>query len=157
MPRVSFPVYTTGAIVAMLLSSISPSHGQTGFQRTYGGAGDDGGLSVQQTSDGGYIITGVTGSFGAGGSNVYLIKTNSLGDTLWTRTYGGSSADFGYSVEETSDSGFIIAGSTQSFGAGFSDVYLIKTNSLGDSLWTRTYGDSSRDQGLSVQQTSETG
>src|SRR5437867_391901 len=131
--------------------------GDTLWTRTYGSPFDDYGYSVQQTSDGGYIITGSTGSCGPGCSDVKLIKTNSLGDTLWTRTYGGSFADRGYSVQHASDGGYIIVRSTPTCGSSDVDVYLIKTNALGDTLWTRTYGGSGNDYGNSVQQTSDGG
>jgi hypothetical protein len=62
-----------------------------------------------------------------------LVKTNKYGDTLWTRTYGGAGNDEGWAVQQTSDGGYIIAGRTDSFGAGSYDVYLIKTDSLGRS------------------------
>jgi type IX secretion system substrate protein len=153
----NFSVQATGVFIGVLLSSISPSLAQTVFQKTYGGGGDQLGLSVEKTSDSGYIIVGLTDSFGAGAGDVYLIKTNSLGDTLWTRSYGGASTDYGISVQQTSDSGYVITGYTYSFGAGSLDVYLIKTNSLGDTLWTRTYGGASGDDGYSVQQTSDGG
>jgi len=129
----------------------------TAWTRTYGGTDADYGYSVQQTTDGGYIVAGYTESYGVGGWDVYLIKTNSLGDTLWTRTYGGTDYDRGYSVQQTTDGGYIVAGYTQSYGAGYEDVYLIKTNSLGDTLWTRTYGGTSSDRGYSVQQTTDGG
>lgn len=133
------------------------SLGDTLWTKTYGGTSFDGGTSVQQTSDGGFIITGTTFSFGAGDLDVYLIKTNFSGDTLWTRTYGGASDDWGSSVQQTSDGGYSIAGWTLSFGAGVYDVYLIKTDSIGDTLWTRTYGGTSFDRGYSVQQTMDGG
>ncbi|MGB3480219.1 MAG: hypothetical protein WBB67_13805 [bacterium] len=129
--------------------------GDTLWTRTYDAYAR--GQSVQQTSDGGYIIVGHTYSHGAGWDDVYLIKTNASGDTLWTRTYGGTSYDCGYSVQQTSDGGYIIAGRTWSFGTGEYDVYLIKTNASGDTLWTRTYGGTSWDEGYSVQKTSDGG
>jgi len=131
--------------------------GDTTWTRTYGGPGDDGGYSVQQTSDGGFVIAGYTYSFGAGSSGAYLVKTNSTGDTLWTRTYGGTRDDVGYSAQQTTDGGYVIAGRTQSVGAGNEDVYLIKTNTSGDTLWTRTYGGTDYDGGRSVQQTADGG
>jgi hypothetical protein len=130
--------------------------GDTLWTKTYGGAGNDLGYSIQQTTDGGYIVAGLTTSFG-NGVQVYLIKTNAGGDSLWTRTYGGADWDEGFSVQQTSDTGYIVTGYTNSFGHGSSDVYLIKTNASGDTLWTRTYGGTSNDEGWSVQQTSDTG
>jgi hypothetical protein len=131
--------------------------GETLWTRSYGGPGNNAGNSVEQTSDGGYVIAGYTTSFGAGGYDVYLLKTNSSGDTLWTRTYGGTGDDLGTSVEPTSDGGYVVAGYTTSFGAGGYDVYLIKTNSSGETLWTRTYGGTGNDAGYSVEQTSDGG
>jgi len=143
----------------LFLSFISPAalFPQISFERTYGGSGHEGGNSVRQTADGGYIIAGGTSSFGVAGDDVYLIKTNALGDTLWTRTYGGDDSDEGYSVQQTIDGGYIIAGLTSSYGAGGADVYLIKTDASGYTLWTRTYGGYSYDIGNSVQQTADGG
>jgi len=131
------------------------ANGDTLWTKTYGGADHDEGHSVQQTTDGGYIITGFTFSFGIGTINVYLIKTDANGDTLWTKTYGGYGDDEGYDIQQTTDSGYIITGATGSFGAGGSDIYLIKTKSNGDTLWTKIYGESFFDEGLSVQQTND--
>jgi len=129
----------------------------TRWTQTYGGSDFDRGRSVQETLDGGYIIAGYTRSFGAGSRDVYLIKTNPYGDTLWTHTYGGAGWDDGYSVQQTLDEGYIIAGSTNSFGAGMWDVYLIKTDTYGNTIWTQTYGGAGWDDGHSVQQTSDGG
>lgn len=132
-------------------------NGDTLWTNRFGGTTLDIGYSIWQTSDGAYIITGFTYSFGAGESDVYLIKTNEDGDTLWTRTYGGAGRDHGQAVEETSDGGYIVAGWTTSFGSGSSDVYLIKTTAYGDTLWTTTNGGSSGDHGFSIQQTTDGG
>jgi len=133
------------------------SLGDTLWTRTYGDSTDDWGYSVQQTTDGGYIVAGCIISLNAGYAYVYLIKTDSLGDTLWTRTYGDTSSNGANSVQQTSDGGYIVAGFTDSRGAGSLDFYLIKTDSLGDTLWTRTYGGTYVDLGYSVRQTTDGG
>jgi hypothetical protein len=127
------------------------------WAKTYGGTSSDCGYSVQQTLDGGSIGGGSTDSFGPGNEDVYLIKTDSDGDTLWTRTYGGNGWDYGYSVKQTSDGGYIIAGSYDSSDAVNYDVYLVRTDPDGDTLWTRTYGGDGWDDGYSVEQTSDGG
>jgi len=127
------------------------------WTKTFGGIANDVGFSVQQTSDGGYIITGHTTSFGNGAEDVYLIKTDGNGNELWTKTFGGILIDEGVLVQQTNDGGYIITGHTTSFGNGLSDVYLIKTDVNGDSLWTKTFGSTTNDFGLSVQQTSDGG
>jgi hypothetical protein len=133
------------------------SYGDTLWTRTCGGADDDRPYSVQQTTDGGYIIAGYTGSFGNGSNDIYLVRMNTAGDTLWTKAIGGGLSDWGSSVIQTSDSGFVIVGSTLSFGAGETDVYLVKTDSNGDTLWTRTIGGIDRESGNSVIQTPDDG
>ncbi|HKR04410.1 MAG TPA: T9SS type A sorting domain-containing protein [Bacteroidia bacterium] len=133
------------------------ANGNSLWSKTFGGNDDDYGLSVQQTIDGGYIIAGYTYSFGAGTTNVYFIKTNANGDSLWTKTFGGTSNDRGYSVQQTADGGYVIAGFTSSFGAGNYDIYLIKTDSNGDSLWIKTFGGTDYEEAHSIQQTSDGG
>jgi hypothetical protein len=133
------------------------AYGNMLWSKTYGGNNRDMGQSVWQNDDGGYIIAGYTNSFGAGDYDFYLVRAKSNGDTIWTRTYGGTQGDLAQSVQQTADGGFIVAGSTFSFGAGSADVYLIKTNADGDTVWTRTYGDTCNDWGYSVQQTMDHG
>ncbi|MBL4654982.1 MAG: T9SS type A sorting domain-containing protein [Bacteroidia bacterium] len=132
-------------------------NGDTLWTKSYGGTDDEYGYSIEQTIDGGYIICGITNSFGAGNRDVYLIKTDWNGDTLWTRTYGGADSDFGLVVQPTTDLGYIIVGHTKSFGAGNYDIYLIKTDIIGDIQWTKTYGGTEYENGSSVQQTSDGG
>jgi len=133
------------------------SSGDTLWTRAYGGTLNDVGRSVALTAGGGYIVAGSTASFGAGNFDVYLIKTNASGDTLWARTYGGGSRDEGYSVQQTTDGGYVVAGYTESFGATLGDIYLVKTDALGDTLWTKTYGGSGQTSAASVQQTTDGG
>ena len=133
------------------------SNGDMLWSRTFGGSAADDGNSVVETSGGGYIIAGETGSFGAGSYDVYLVKTDSSGNALWSRTFGGSGADDAHSVRQTSDGGYIIAGDTGSFGAGGSDVYLIKTDPDGIELWSKTFGGTGSDYGHSVGETSDGG
>ena len=103
-----------------------------GWEKTYNLSEYDKGHSIQQTTDGWYIIAGITNSIGNGNSDVYLIKTDGSGNELWNKTFGGSEYDEGYSVQQTIDGGYIIAGSTNSIGNGNSDVYLIKTDGNGN-------------------------
>ena len=130
--------------------------GQEVWSKTFGGGGNDVGNSVQQTEDGGYIIAGYTASFGAGGLDVYLVKTDASGEETWSRTFGGNDDDEGYSVLQTDDGGYIIAGWTWSFGTG-SDVYLIKTDASGEEEWSSVIGGSDVDRGYSVQRTDDGG
>jgi len=125
--------------------------------RTFGGTGSEEGNAVQQTSDGGYVIAGYTFSFGHGGSDLWLVKTDASGDTLWTRAFGGTRNDFGYSVQETRDSGYIVAGNVGYYGPGGGDLWLVKTDASGDTLWTRTVGGTNDDAGYSVWQTLDNG
>ncbi|MBC8277255.1 MAG: right-handed parallel beta-helix repeat-containing protein, partial [FCB group bacterium] len=126
--------------------------GDSLWSNTFGGASDDEGQCILSTLDGGYIIVGKTESYGSGNLDVYLIKTDSFGNQEWSRTFGGELEDVGLGIDLTSDGGFIITGYTYSGSMGLNDVYFIKTDSNGDTLWTRTYGGSNYDEGHSVHQ-----
>jgi hypothetical protein len=133
------------------------SVGNEQWNKTFGGTYCDWGQSVQQTTDRGFIITGVTNYYGPGGGDVLLIKTDSVGNKKWNRTFGGKKPDFGHSVQQTTDGGYVIAGTTSSYGFGPSDVWLIKTDSVGNEQWNKTFGIMDLGIGHSVQQTTDGG
>jgi hypothetical protein len=133
------------------------ANGNVQWAKTYGGKSFEEAFSVQQTSDGGYILAGRTYSFGAGGYDVLLIKTDANGNIQWAKTYGGANHDWTYSVQQTSDGGYIVAGYTASFGAGWGDIFLIKTDANGNIQWAKTYGETDGDEAYSVRQTSDGG
>ena len=115
--------------------------GNMEWYKTIGGPDRDQAYCIEQTSDSGFIILGSTFSYGNGYRDIYLIKTDENGETLFTKTYGGSNTDNAYSVKQTNDGGYIIAGETISFDQGqFYNIYLVKTDSVGDTLWTKRYG-----------------
>ena len=127
------------------------------WDKTFGGGEGDWGTSVQQTADNGFIILGHTLSFGNGYYDIFMIKTDSEGNEIWVKTFGGNEEDFGYSVIQTSDGGYILVGFTVSFGSGNKDVWIIKTDSQGNEEWNKTYGGSEREIGFAVEQTSDDG
>jgi hypothetical protein len=135
-------------------------NGEKEWENHYGGTADEEGKSVQQTTDGGYIIAGSTTSFGKGG-DVYLvkIKPNTNGEMQWNGYYGGDGIDWGESVHQTLDGGYIIAGHTSSYGSGPGDIYLIKTDANGNETWPtpHVFGGNEHDFGESVQQTTDGG
>jgi len=131
--------------------------GDVEWNRTYGGISGDIAFSLVQTSDGGYALGGFTNSFGAGDFDFWLVKTNSTGHMQWNRTYGGTDRDCGRSLVQTSDGGYAIAGYTRSFGAGYYDFWLVKTNSTGHMQWNRTYGGTDGDWAYSMVQTTDGG
>ncbi|HQO65042.1 MAG TPA: hypothetical protein PK528_15640, partial [Syntrophorhabdus sp.] len=118
--------------------------------------------SLQQTSDGGYILAGWTTPLGNDASyyheDAMLIKTDENGNEVWDNSFGGGGYDRSYSVQQTSDGGYILAGFTKSLGDGFSYAWLIKTDENGNDIWDRTFGRSNNvDCAYSVQQTSDGG
>jgi len=127
------------------------------WNKTFGGSEYDRPAFGQPTSDGGYIITGMTRSFGSGGSDIWLVKTDAYGNKLWDKTFGGSETDYAESVIETNDKCYVITGSTYSFGSGISSLFLIKVDSNGNKLWEKFFGGDSVERGRSIQLVSDGG
>ena len=144
-------------IITLTLTTCSFAQPDTLWTNTFGGSGNERGYSVQQTGDGGYIIAGYTESNGPATGDFYLIRTDASGIEQWTQTFGGNGDERGFSVQQTSDGGYVIAGYTYSYGAGSADIYLIKTDSSGTEEWSKTFGGSSYDYAFSIQQTSDGG
>jgi uncharacterized delta-60 repeat protein len=127
------------------------------WDKTYGGSSEDGAFSIQQTTDGGYVAAGFTESKGAGEHDLRVIKLKANGDIIWDKTYGGSSEDLAFSIQQTTDGGYVVAGYPESKGAGGFDFWVIKLDPNGDIIWDKTYGGSSHDQAFSIQQTTDGG
>ncbi|MCX9010442.1 MAG: hypothetical protein OIN66_04885 [Candidatus Methanoperedens sp.] len=130
--------------------------GNEQWNNTFGGKRDDGAYSVEQTNDGGYILAGSTASYGAGQDDAWLIKTDAKGDEMWNKTFGGMFYDYARSVHQTPDDGYILAGSTKSYGA-IQDAWLIKTNASGNIQWSKITGGAKSDSADSIQVTRDGG
>ncbi len=141
------------------------STGDTIWTKTYGDINNQDAYSIQQTYDGGYVVAGVHNwtDFHPTNFDFWVVKLNNNGDTLWTKTLGGSRNDYARSIQQTSDSGYIVTGYTWSSNGdvqgnhGFTDVWVVKLNSNGNILWSKTYGGSSWDRANSIQQTFDGG
>jgi len=133
-------------------------NGDTLWSKTYGGANGEFAQSVQQTIDGGYILSGFADNYGPGGRDMAVVKTLSNGDLDWAKVYGGSGQDPAYSIKQSNDGGYIIAGYTTSFsfGGGDSETYLVKTDASGNLEWSKIYGDNGTENN-DVQLTSDGG
>lgn len=115
--------------------------GEKLWEKTFGGKKLDSGSGIDQTLDGGYILTCGTYSFGEGEMDIYLIKTDSKGNKMWEKTFGGRKDDSGYYVKEIADGGFIIGGPTLSYNSdGREEIFLMKTDLIGNQIWIKTYG-----------------
>jgi hypothetical protein len=125
--------------------------------KTYGGTDYEEGNYVLETDDGGYLLLGTTRSFGNGNVDIYLVKTDKNGDEKWHKTYGGDDYEEGRSIQKTDDGGYLILGSTKSFGAGSADIYLIKIDGKGNEKWKKTFGGEGAEIGYSLERTKDGG
>ena len=129
-------------------------NGYVTWRKRYNGPQNDELFFIQQTQNGEYIAVGRTNSFGAGDDDIWVLKLDSNGDILWQKTYGGSAIDYPRSLIKTSDGEFLISATTQSFGTGENDLWLIKLNGDGIISWQKTYGGNDSDTGY-CQQTAD--
>ncbi len=105
----------------------------------------------------GYLVLGTTDGRGEGDYDLFLVQTNDIGDTLWTRTYGGPGYDVGFGITVADDSSYVLLGVTNSFGHGSTDIYLVKVGPLGDTIWTSAIGGTSEDWGYSISRNRDGG
>ena len=132
------------------------ANGNMEWNNTYGGTGDDWALSLINASDGGYVLAGYTSSFGAGGRDAWLVKTDATGTMEWNQTYGGTGNDMAFSLVATSDGGYALAGTWRSDASDF-DFWLVKTDEFGSMEWNKTYGGTNDDVAFSLVATSDGG
>ncbi len=133
------------------------ANGKQQWNRTFGGAKTNEAFSIRQTSDKGYIFAGYTRSYGAGESDVWLVKIDTNGNEQWNRTFGGAQSDTANSIQQTSDGGYIVAGDTQSYGAGDTNAWIIKTDANGNQQWNKTFGGAKTDRAYYFKETSDGG
>jgi len=133
------------------------SAGNLKWSNAIGGTNTDRAYCLTNSTDGGYAVVGSTMSFGAGLEDVYVVKLDKSGNVKWTKTIGGGGTDVGHSIIQTTDGGYAITGSTASFRTGYSDVYAVKLDSLGNLKWTKTIGGMGNNNGNSIIQTRDGG
>jgi hypothetical protein len=130
---------------------------QESFNKAYGGSGCNGGIDFVQTMDGGFALVGGTTSYGAGETDMWLVKTNANGEMIWNQTYGDKGWDGAFSLVQTVDGDFALLGETTSYGAGETDMWLVKTDTNGEMIWHQTYGGTEDERGHSLVQTTDGG
>ena len=153
MIRISKTIYPKLLGLTVLVILYCTNSYSQGWQHSYGGSNEEDLQYINELSDGNMIAVGSTNSFGEGGTDIFLEKLDQNGNLLWAKTYGKAGEDLGFSVDQTSDGGFLIVGQTDSEGAGFTDVYVLKTDSLGNLQWANTYGSSGYDYGYKMLET----
>jgi hypothetical protein len=149
-----------GYLILITVAAFSVQAQPVTFTQTFGGALNDFAFSVQQTHDDGYIIAGQTESFGKGGQgmpDLWIIKTDKKGSKEWEKTYGGNEGDGGYCIRQTADQGYIVSGSTSSYGKGYPSMWILKLNSKGDTAWSKIFEGSMVSSAQSVCLTSDGG
>ena len=131
--------------------------GSSQWEKKYGGSERDIASSIQQTADGGFVMAGTTDTYGVGADDVWLLKLDANGAVQWEKTYGGSGNDQANAIQLTSDGGFVMAGTTDTYGVGADDVWLLKLDASGAVQWEKTYGGINDEKASAIQQTSDGG
>lgn len=131
--------------------------GSIDWQKTYGGANVENTYSISVTQDGGYFIAGQTNTLDNAGVNIWVMRLDSGGNVIWDGVYGGSKSDGTHSAATTSDGGFIVAGDTNSYGAGGHDFWVIKLSGAGTVEWAKAYGGSGDEYPYAVIQAEDGG
>lgn len=144
------PGYSNGWIIRLA------GNGSVMWQKAYG-SGSESIRSIAQTTDGGYVVAGSTNSSGAVNGDVWVIKLDTGGNTAWQKRYGGTGSEFARSIRQTQDGGYIVAGQTSSFGAGWVDMWIFKLDNTGNLVWQKTYGGLDYDEAYSIEQTADGG
>ncbi|MCK5833708.1 C10 family peptidase [bacterium] len=121
-----------------------------GWNRVITFRGDETPWDIAPNGSGGFVVIGSRDFSAESGIDIFLVNIGVSGDTIWTKTYGGAEDEYGYTIEATSDGGYIAAGATESFGAGGSDIWLLKLDSMGDTIWTETYGTSGDERACDI-------
>ena len=133
------------------------TNGQAEWNKTYGGIADEDANSLIQTADGGFVFVGGTGSYGAGSGDFWIMKMDANGQAEWNQTYGGIDDDFAASAVQTTDGGYAFAGGTESYGAGETDFWLVKTDANGQAEWNHTFEETTSEGPISLIQTTDGG
>jgi len=141
--------------IVILINNLTVEGGS--FVKTFGGKEWDEARSISKTGDGGYIVAGWTYSFGAGYYDFLVIRLDSKGNIKWAKTFGGEYLDYASSIRETLDGGYIVAGWTYSFGAGYYDFLVIRLDSKGNIKWAKTFGGGFEDKAHSIYETADGG
>jgi uncharacterized delta-60 repeat protein len=143
----------------ILCTTEAPPPQVASWSRIYGGPDYDEAFALAPTSDGGYVVAGRTKSFGVreGGDDVWVLKLDGQENVVWQKTYGGRNIDQAFALARTSDGGYVVAGRTASFGAGWDDVWVLKLDGQGNVQWQKTYGGTGNDGAYAIAPTSDGG
>jgi hypothetical protein len=131
--------------------------GNVTWQKAYGTGSPHSTFAIRQTPDNGYIVTGGAYTSGTGSTDVWVMKLDSTGAVTWQKTYGGTNYDYAYSIQQTTDGGYIVVGETYSFGQGNYSIWLIRLDAGGAIMWQKTFGGTAYQRALSAQQTQDGG